>query len=98
MQAYISEKAGIDFSKVFEQYLTTARVPELEYKIANGQMSYRWANVVPGFAMPVRAGVGNGTVTWLRPTTTWQTLPNPVSGDSLAVDRNFYVVGKRVKN
>ena len=98
VQAYISEKAGIDFSKVFEQYLTTARVPELEYKIANGQMSYRWANVVPGFAMPVRAGVGNGAETWLRPTTTWQTLPNTGSGDSLAVDRNFYVVVKRVKN
>jgi hypothetical protein len=61
-------------------------VPVLEYRSSNGAISYRWQNVVPGFAMPVRA---NGV--WLKPTTQWK---SGLKGDSLTVDRNFYVEAK----
>ena len=40
-------------SKVFEQYLRTTKIPALEYRIAGDTLSYRWADVVPGFDMPV---------------------------------------------
>ncbi|HEV8214172.1 MAG TPA: M1 family metallopeptidase, partial [Gemmatimonadaceae bacterium] len=86
VETYILRQAGIDLSKVFEQYLTTTMVPQLEYRAANGDISYRWQNVVPGFAMPVRA---NGV--WLKPTTQWK---SGVKGDSLTVDKNFYVEAK----
>jgi hypothetical protein len=82
----MSRAAGIDLSKVYEQYLTTTKVPVLEYRAANGDISYRWQNVVPGFGMAVRA---NGV--WLKPTTQWK---SGLKGDSLTVDNNFYVEAK----
>ncbi|MEP6474666.1 MAG: M1 family metallopeptidase, partial [Gemmatimonadota bacterium] len=55
VQDYISRESGIDLSKVFTQYLTTVMIPVFEYKVDADVLSYRWGNVVPGFAMPVRA-------------------------------------------
>jgi len=86
IEDYMSRRSGVGLSKVFEQYLTTTMVPLLEYRAANGEISYRWQNVVPGFAMPVRA---NGV--WLKPTTQWK---SGLKGDSLTVDKNFYVEAK----
>ena len=96
IQAYISKQAGIDFGTVFRQYLTTTRVPVLEYKITNGALTYRWTNTVTGFAMPVRAAVGDKPPAWIRPTATWKTLATHVAAsDSIVVDKNFYVLVKR---
>ena len=95
VQAYISKEAGTDFGPIFRQYLTTTKLPELEYKISDGRLSYRWVNTVPGFAMPVKAAVGQGTVEWLRPTAAWKTHPVSIaSGDTLVVDPDFYVTVK----
>jgi aminopeptidase N len=88
VEAYISKASGIDFSKVFEQYLTTTMVPTLEYKTAAGKTQYRWTNVVPGFAMPVRANNQ-----WLRPTSAWKSM---AAADTVIVDPNFYVFVKPV--
>src|SRR5262249_51526246 len=96
LRAYISRQAGQDLSKVFEQYLETTKIPVLEYRIANGTLSYRWANVVKGFAMPVRVampGASASSWTLLRPTEAWSSmkLPNTPRGAALRVDPNFYV-------
>ena len=96
VQAYINAHAGIDLTKVFAQYLTTPKVPILEYKVENGHLAYHWTNVVPGFAMPVKAAVGDtANFTWIKPTEAWKTMPAPVAaGAALTVDRNFYVQAK----
>ncbi len=96
IESYITTQSGVDLRRVFDQYLRTRDVPVLEYKIADSRLSYRWTNVVPGFAMPVRAGIGDSsTFTWLRPTAAWKVLSNPAAaGDSLRVDRNFYVIAR----
>jgi aminopeptidase N len=88
VQQYMIQKSGLPLGKIFEQYLTTTKIPVLEYKTSSGKTAYRWADVVNGFAMPVRA---NGVL--LRPTETWKTMP---ATDSLAVDPNFYVLTRRV--
>jgi hypothetical protein len=90
--------AGVDLTKVFQQYLTTPNIPVLEYKVAGSTLSYRWADVVPGFAMPVRAGVGDSSsFTLLHPSEAWKAFPKPVSAtDSLKVDPNFLVNTKSV--
>jgi aminopeptidase N len=94
VQEYISREAGTDLSRVFQQYLTTTRVPVFEYRVTDGALSYRWADVVPGFAMPVRVQIpGEGTV-WLRPTETWQS--RSVGPGEIGVDENFYVVTRIV--
>jgi len=84
IEAYINKASGIDFSKVFQQYLTTTQIPVLEYKNTDKATAYRWTNVVRGFAMPVKTANG----AWLHPTERWKTMPFV---DSLAVDPNFYV-------
>jgi len=95
VQEYINKRSGMDFSKVFQQYLTTTMIPTLEYKIERDTLSYHWANVVPGFAMPVRATVAAHATEWLRPTEAWKTYPGAVAAtDSVKVDPNFYVLTK----
>lgn len=92
VQEYMSREAGIDLSRVFRQYLTTTRVPVLEYRIQAGTLSYRWTNVVPGFDMPVRVTLAPGAFERIRPTEQWQTMPvRGVTAASFRVDENFYV-------
>ena len=94
IEHYISRGAGVDLGKVFDQYLRDVRVPVLEYRTGRDSVSYRWAEVVPGFDMPVKVTVG-GAPQLLHPTEQWQTLAAPGgSGSSFTVDRNFYVIAR----
>jgi aminopeptidase N len=95
VEDYISRQSGMDLRKVFAQYLTTTKIPVLEYRVIGTTLSYRWADVVPGFAMPVRVTIGKES-RLLRPTESWQSVTAP-AGATLAVDRNFYVVAKSVR-
>jgi aminopeptidase N len=95
IEQYISRQSGTDLSTVFDQYLRTTKIPSLEYRVNGTTLSYRWANVVPGFGMPVRVTVGSGASRVIQPTTAWQTLSAP-AGSELAVDENYYVTVKRV--
>jgi aminopeptidase N len=92
IEDYMSTQSGLDLSKIFDEYLRTTKVPTLEYKLRGSQLSYRWANVVPGFAMPVRVTTSPGRLSWLRPTESWKTtrvkLDRP---EDFHVDENFYV-------
>jgi aminopeptidase N len=96
VETYISKEAGIDFSKVFDQYLRTTQIPVFEYKLENGQLSYRWSNCVTGFDL--RLKVFAGTDLWLKPTTEWQMqkIAGDVGEKDFRVDRNFYVSAKKV--
>ena len=99
LRAYISRQAGIDFSRVFEQYLTTTKIPELEYRVAGSQLSYRWANVVPGFDMPVDVAFPDAPTAFRRltPTTEWASMAATMAPqDTLVIRRDFYVKGSRV--
>ena len=95
VQDYISREAGIDLSRVFAQYLTTTRIPGLEYRVQGTTLSYRWANVVPGFDMPVRVNIPGLGTRLLRPTEAWQTLDASPRGGELSVDENFYVTASQ---
>ncbi len=95
VQDYISREAGIDLSRVFAQYLTTTRIPALEYRVQGTTLSYRWANVVPGFDMPVRVNIPGLGTRLLRPTEAWQTLDASPRGGELSVDENFYVTASQ---
>jgi aminopeptidase N len=93
VEDFISRQSGLNLGKVFDQYLRTARIPVLEYKIEGPQLSYRWSNVVPGFAMPVRVTTSPGSFTWIRPTEIWKTTPIRLARpEDFRVDDNFYVV------
>jgi aminopeptidase N len=92
---YISRQAGTDLSRVFQQYLTTAQVPELEYRVQGSRLSYRWANVVPGFDMPVDVTLAPGRYERIRPTTAWQTAElRGVTPANFRVDPDFFVTAR----
>lgn len=94
VESYISNNAGINLNKVFDQYLRTTKIPVFEYYLDGGNMHYRWANCVSGFNMPVK--LTNGT--WLKPTEKYQKIsPQKTGGGytNISIDPNFYV---EVKN
>ena len=91
VEAYIAEQSGLDLSKVFDQYLRDVRIPKLEYRIEGATLSYRWGDVVAGFAMPVEVKLPDGRTTTLRPTAEWQTMPLERAGTTLEADPDYYV-------
>ncbi|MBZ5855793.1 M1 family metallopeptidase [Flavihumibacter profundi] len=94
IEKYISNYAGKDFSKIFDQYLRTTKIPQLQYSFYSGTMSFRWRNTVDGFNMPVKVLL-DGKTSWLEPGTEWQTLKT--SATRLEVDNNFYIEPKQLK-
>ena len=91
---YISRQAGVDLSKVFQQYLETTRIPQFEWKVEGSTLSYRWSNVVAGFDMPVRVAIGGMGTQTLHPTESWQTLALSSASPEITVDENFYVTSR----
>lgn len=97
VENYISRQSGKDLSKIFDQYLRTIKIPQLEYKINGFSFSYRWTNCIKGFKMPVKISSG-GIERWIKPEEKWQTqkMPDWFNERSFSVDKNFYVVVKKV--
>lgn len=91
IEKYISEKSGIDFSTVFNQYLRTIKVPVLEYSQNGTELKYRYANVVKNLNLPIK--FDNETIS---PTESWQktTLKN---GNPVEFNKNYYLRYKKVQ-
>jgi aminopeptidase N len=99
IERYLSKQAGADLSKIFDQYLRTSTVPLFEYRIEGKTLSYRWAEVVPGFAMPLRVTLSNSKFKTIHPTEGWQTRTLKLASPAeFRLDPNFYVVERRFPN
>jgi len=97
IEDYISAHSGMNLSKVFDQYLRTTKIPTLEYKLEGRRLSYRWSNVVPGFAMPVKVTTSPDRSSWIRPTERWRATTVKLSRpEDFHVDDNFYIVAKNL--
>jgi aminopeptidase N len=92
IEEYISEHAGVDLTKVFDQYLRTSQIPVFEYRIEGTTLSYRWTNVVRGFDMQVGVTLSGGDLTVLHPTEAWQTATLTINPAEFKVDQNYYVM------
>ncbi len=98
IEQYLSQQAGRNLGKVFDQYLRDTRIPVLEYRPTKRGLAYRWANCVPGFDLPVRVKLGaSAAYQWLYPTPAWQTV-RAKAGITPAVDPNFYVTARQADN
>jgi len=97
LEQYLSRATGVDLSRIFEQYLTTTKIPVLEHRIEGSTLSYRWTNVVPGFDMPVRVTLADTGYAIISPTTEWKSTPITLSDPGkFRVDENYYVEEKKV--
>src|SRR6185437_1356635 len=89
IEDYINQQSGIDFSKVFDQYLTTTKVPMLDVKYENGKALYRWSNCIKGFDMPLKIYDQKGKSYIIHPTQKFQQAPKGVK--NIKIDINYYV-------
>jgi aminopeptidase N len=97
VEEYMSRNTRLDLEKVFEQYLRTTRIPVLEYKIEGTTLSFRWADVVPGFDMPVKVTLSPGNFRFIQPIERWLTTSVRLnSAEDFRVDENFYVLTRDV--
>ncbi len=95
VEDYISKKAGIDFSKLFDQYLRTTQVPVLEYRIEGYKLSYRYTDCVNGFNLPLK--IHFKTDQWIKPTEAWKHFEMYPEGDiKFSLDPNFYIKTKKI--
>jgi aminopeptidase N len=95
---YMSKTTHVDLSRIFRQYQETVMIPELQYRVKGSSMSYRWANVIPGFNMPVSVMLSGSTYTRLQPTTQWKSVGTTIGNTAeLMVSPEFYVTAKRVE-
>ena len=90
IESYITKKAGIDLSKVFDQYLRTTKIPLLKYTISGKTVTFNYERVVPGFAMPLRVAI-NGKEVVLKPGEAQQTFEFSEDIKTFEVNRNFYI-------
>lgn len=86
IEDYISSKAGIDFSTVFDQYLRTIKIPNLEYTQNGDTLKFRYTNVVKNLKLPI---IINGDQT-INPTEEWQTVKLKKS-TPVELNKNYYI-------
>jgi len=83
VEDFISQKSGIDFSRVFDQYLRTVKVPELQHYRKGRKTYYRWANVVDNFDLQlVTRDYG-----LLQPRLSWK--KNKVKKNMALIDKSY---------
>lgn len=97
VELYMTQKSGIDLSKIFDQYLRTTKIPELQYKMNGKKLSYRWTNTVDGFNMPLDIP-GSKLTLRITPTTSWQEMELPSDYSISNFNKNFYITIKKVDN
>ena len=93
IESYLNEQSGIDFTKFYDQYLRTTKIPILKYKVNGNQLSYHFEDVVEGFSFRIKVEI-NGKATWITPTEKLQTLNYESKIVSVELDRNFYMEQK----
>ena len=100
IESFISKNSGIDFTKVFDQYLSTTKIPVLEYYFKKGALYYRWSNCINEFDMPVKYKTEiNQSENWLFPTTNWKKMKinSSIKNKEFFVNENFYIGKKNLR-
>ena len=88
IEDYISLNIGFDLSTFFNQYLRDIRIPNFEYRIEDGVLTYRWINVIEKFTMPLEIEVLEKKII-LYPETTKKSIK--INSDKIKINRNYYV-------
>jgi aminopeptidase N len=91
---YINEKAGLNLSPVFEQYLRYKDIPILNFMFINGRLQCRWIADAKDFKMPVRVKIKGGEYQFITPTTHFMPVDiKNATKDNIEVDTFNYYIG-----
>ena len=99
---YINQKAGIDLTPIFNQYLREIDPPVLQYKLEQKAgvwvISYKWEAKAEGFNMPVLIGNDKAGWTRIKPTNQWQSdvMAGLVPGTLKFSKHLFYFITEQV--
>ena len=93
IEEYISSKIGFDLSTFFDQYLRDIRIPNLEYSISDGLLTFRWINVIDNFTMPLEIEVLGKNI-WIYPTTNKKSID--INSDKIKIDKDYYVKSLKI--
>ena len=93
IEEYITSKIGFDLTTFFDQYLRDIRIPNLEYTISNGILTFRWIDVIDNFTMPLEIEVLGKNI-WIYPTTNKKSLE--INSDKIKIDRDYYVKSLKI--
>ncbi|MFT4155546.1 M1 family metallopeptidase [Parafilimonas sp.] len=98
IENYISKNAGIDFSKVFNQYLRHIQIPQLSYYYSpdKKKVYYRWDSCVAGFNLQLVL-LHDGKSIRIKPTQKWRSLGDVFFFDTAWIDKHYYIKIKEVK-
>jgi aminopeptidase N len=95
IESYFSKKSRMDLSKIFDQYLRTVQIPELNYKLTPKGKGYMlnlaWTNTVSGFNIPVKMLIDDKPV-WVTPGK--DLFVDGKMPSKILVDPNFYITLK----
>jgi len=92
VEDYMSSKSGIDLSSIFNQYLRTVKIPNLEYSQNGDSLKFRYTDVVKGFKLPLIIN-GNQTINGkqtINPTENWQTIKLKKNAP-VEFNKNYYI-------
>lgn len=97
IENYIAQQSGLKLDKVFDQYLRYTKIPTLEYKINNNQLTYRWITDVNGFDMPVRVTLSKDAFSLIKPSNDWKTIRigDEINAENFKADPAFYIELKK---
>ena len=94
IEDYINQKSGVDFSKLFDQYLRETAIPVLRYTVDGNTLTYHLEDAVDGFAFPVKVSI-NGQEQLITPRARQQSITWEEDIESFELDRNFYLEVKQ---
>lgn len=90
IETFMSRYLNLNLEPIFDQYLRTKFIPELEIKCEKGHIAFRWKNCINDFEMPVDLEI-NGKNQRVLVTTNWNQLPGKYKKGKVKVNSNYYV-------
>ncbi|MBL7711291.1 MAG: hypothetical protein JNL13_02455 [Chitinophagaceae bacterium] len=95
MEDFIISFSGLHLKPIFEQYLRSTMIPELQWRQKGKKLQYRFVDVTDGFELPVSVRT-NGKLQALRTTAEWQTINLPSPSASPDFPASFLIRLKHV--
>jgi aminopeptidase N len=97
VEAYLSNRLGLDLKPFFKQYLYSSQIPTLEYKLKEKpegiELRFRWINTLSSLNMPVKITLIKGKYELVYPTTSWQVMDlNYFDTSEFKVDTNSSLI------
>jgi len=95
---YINIHSGINFSKVFEQYVQHSSLPILEIRFKDNIPYARWISEVSNFTMPIHIGIDGSKKKLFTLTTTFKPIDlKDATKKNIRIDTFNYYIGLLVQ-